>query len=291
MKKILKKVFKIFLLLLGLLLVCIFYPIVWFVLSAEDTNGTVGNVQIIGHRGAAGYAPENTIASFQKAMDLGVDFIELDIHQTADDELVVIHDNNVQRTTNGNGTIENLSLKEIKTLDAGSWFGTEFENEKVPTLDEVLVLTKNKCKLLIEIKWPEQGIYEKLVPKLVSTLEKHGAMTSSTIQSFETSYLKEIIALKKNLACHQLIIGSAAILPFYYERGPKFGYFKPLKGITSVNQQFYFLNATGIQDNADQKIASGAYTLNHTKTIQKAVSWGLEFVITDYPDIAIRAVR
>ena len=80
----------------------------------------------IGHRGAAGYCPENTFASFNKALDLGVDYLEIDVQMTKDGELVVIHDTTVNRTTNGKGKVKDYTLKEIQNLDAGSWFDFKF---------------------------------------------------------------------------------------------------------------------------------------------------------------------
>ena len=116
----------------------------------------------IGHKGAAGYAPENTLASFQKALDLGVDMIELDVHKSKSGEIVVIHDDTVDKITNGKGKVGELTLKELKKLDVH--FGSEtkltrpmsgaeqIRKEKIPTLKEVLDLVNGKIKINIEIK-------------------------------------------------------------------------------------------------------------------------------------------
>jgi len=99
----------------------------------------------IGHRGAMGYEPENTLRSFKKALDLKVDMIELDVYVCKSDELIVIHDDKVDRTTNGQGYVVNKTFEELRTLDAG-------KNEKIPTLSEVLNLVNRKAKLNIELK-------------------------------------------------------------------------------------------------------------------------------------------
>ena len=99
----------------------------------------------IGHRGACGYEPENTLRSFKKALDLGVDTIELDVHKTKDEATVVIHDEKVDKTTNGTGFVADKSLEEIKKLDAG-------KGEKIPTLEEVLDLVNRKAQVNIELK-------------------------------------------------------------------------------------------------------------------------------------------
>ena len=93
---------------------------------------------IIAHRGASGIAPENTLAAFQKAVEMGVDRIEMDLRQTIDGEVVVIHDKTIVRTTNGWGSVRKMSLNKLKNYSAGSWFNPDFTDEKVPTFREVL---------------------------------------------------------------------------------------------------------------------------------------------------------
>ena len=96
--------------------------------------------KIFAHRGSKGTHPENTLASFKEAVRVGSDGIELDVHLTNDGHLVIIHDETVDRTTNGTGEIRNLTLAEIKAMDAGSWFHNKYAGEKIPTLEEVLLL-------------------------------------------------------------------------------------------------------------------------------------------------------
>ncbi len=120
----------------------------------------------IGHRGACGLEPENTLCSFRKAISLGVDMIECDAHLTKDDQVVIIHDYTVDRTTNGKGKITDLTLKEIRKLDAG-------KKEKIPTLKEVIVLCKkHKCMLNVEVKGikPAQKVAEMLAKEKMKSL-------------------------------------------------------------------------------------------------------------------------
>ena len=100
---------------------------------------------IIGHRGAAGYEPENTLLSFRKAMDIGVDWIEFDLHRSADGHLMVIHDPSVDRTTNGHGKVSEMTLDELKKLDAG-------KGQQIPTFQEVIDLARGHVKMIPEIK-------------------------------------------------------------------------------------------------------------------------------------------
>ena len=116
--------------------------------SAIDNFDYFQNMLKIGHRGARGYAPENTLKSFQKAIELGVDAIELDVQICKSGELVVIHDDAVDRTTNGSGLVKKLKLKDLKKLDAG-------EGERIPTLEEVFDLVNRQVKINIELKGPK----------------------------------------------------------------------------------------------------------------------------------------
>jgi glycerophosphoryl diester phosphodiesterase len=106
----------------------------------------------IGHRGAAAVAPENTIASFRRAVELGAQAVELDVQRTKDGHLVVMHDDTVDRTTDGTGHVAELTLARIRRLDAGSWNGTAFAGERVPTLDELGDALRPEILLFVEIK-------------------------------------------------------------------------------------------------------------------------------------------
>lgn len=107
----------------------------------------------IAHRGASGLAPENTLAAFRLALELGTDALECDLHRTRDGQVVVIHDDAVNRTTNGRGRVGDLTWAELQRLDAGSWFDKRFRGERIPCLEELLALARpHEVRLLLEIK-------------------------------------------------------------------------------------------------------------------------------------------
>src|SRR3990170_6122982 len=140
----------------------------------------------IGRRGARAYEPENTLRSFKKAIEIGVDAVEFDVRKTRDNHLVVIHDADVKRTTNGKGLVADLTLKEIKELSAE-------KGEKIPTLEEALEFLDNKAKILIELK--EIGCEEKVLTTVHSKkLEKNVIITS-----FLENALKKIRELNKQI--------------------------------------------------------------------------------------------
>ena len=166
-------------------------------LELEATNS--GKVLVVGHRGAKGYAPENTMSSFKKALELGADLVELDVQLSRDGELVVIHDADVSRTTDGQGRIAELSLAEIRRLDAGVWFGAGFRGQRVPTLTEVLAWAKGRTPLVIEIKRrlrPVPGIEK----KLVEAIRDHEMLDDVMVTSFNHLSVKLVKELEPSLA-------------------------------------------------------------------------------------------
>lgn len=162
---------------------------------------------VIGHRGAAAYAPENTIASFDKALSLGVRDIELDVQLTKDNQLVVYHDDDLSKKTKGKGPVHGITLKEFKKLEIGTWFDKErpqteiFTGTKLATLAEVLDKYKDKFFYHIEIKG-----HEKEIPKLVlDMLKKKKLYSNALITSFDKDQLLRVRELDKAIALCYLI--------------------------------------------------------------------------------------
>lgn len=152
---------------------------------------------VIAHRGLAKRAPENTLAAFAAAMAAGATAIEFDLHMTRDGALVVMHDYNVERTTNGHGVIADLTLAEVRRLDAGSWFDPAFASEKVPTLEEVLAL---ETKPIIELKGGSER-YEGIEAELVAQLRRTGCLHEAIVICGESAPLLQAQQLAPELAC------------------------------------------------------------------------------------------
>ena len=259
--------------------------------SANQSETKAKDVMVIAHRGASGYAPENTLSSFKKAMVLGADILELDVHLTADDSVVVMHDYNVKRTTNGTGDILSMNFVDVKKLDAGSWYGAEFANEKVPTLAEVLALVNGKTKVLIELKWPSKGIYPALVEKVVQIIHEYNAESWVILQSFEIEYLEQAAKIAPHLNQQQLVFGKSGIIPFYFDRVPKFGEFSPQKESTSINMFYMYINRTFINDMHQKQKKVYAFTPNNENDMKKLINIGVDGLITNFPDIALKALN
>ncbi|HXD90728.1 MAG TPA: glycerophosphodiester phosphodiesterase family protein [Candidatus Binataceae bacterium] len=140
----------------------------------------------IAHRGASADFPENTLAAFAAAIRAGADMCELDVQKTSDSALVVIHDETVDRTTDGHGRVDALTLASIKRLDAGRWCDAQFADETIPTLQEVFVLTTGLCGLNIELK--AKGVAE----QVCGMIREHAAEGTAMVSSFDWAELAEV---------------------------------------------------------------------------------------------------
>src|SRR6478736_8242354 len=160
---------------------------------------------VIAHRGASGHAPENTLAAFRRAVMLGASFIETDLQLSRDARFVAIHDDTVNRTTNGQGKVHDLTLADLRRLDAGSWFGSEFAGERIPTLEEILEFAKkHDVVFYLELKpfgfWGGEHA-------LISALRESGEIARSVVISFDPGILAAIRKIEPTLMTGLLFDG------------------------------------------------------------------------------------
>ncbi|WKA55378.1 glycerophosphodiester phosphodiesterase [Planococcus shixiaomingii] len=168
--------------------------------------------KLIAHRGWSGKAPENTLSAVKLALEEPkIDCIEIDVHLTKDGVPVVIHDYQVDRTTNGSGFVKDMTAEEIKALDAGSWFDFEFAGEQVPLLEEVLVLAGGKKKLLIELK-QMAGMYEGLEEKVIGLIQQYGLEAHCDLISFDHKSLQTCMKYSTEVNRTLVMLGSPVLL-------------------------------------------------------------------------------
>ena len=151
----------------------------------------------IAHRGASSYAPENTFAAYDKALAMGVNHVELDVHLTRDGHIVVIHDDTVDRTTDGQGRVADFTLAELRELDAGRWFAPEYAGERIRSLGETLECYKGRLYFHIEIK--QREISGGLARRTIDMVRGYGLTDSVTITSFSKEWLQEAAAYDSTL--------------------------------------------------------------------------------------------
>ena len=235
---------------------------------------------IIGHRGAAAYAPENTMISFEKALALGANGIEIDVQMSKDGGLVICHDERVDRTTNGRGAIQALTLKEIQNLDAGSWFGKEFSGEKIPVLEELLDFLRGRDVLLnIELK---NGIvlYRGLEEKVLEALRIYRMEHCTTLSSFNHYSLLRLKELNPHIPTGILYV-AGLVEPWEYARRI---------GADALHPIYYSVLPEIAAGARTHQMPIYTYTVNEMKDLERMVSIGVAGIITDYPDRGKAAV-
>ena len=216
----------------------------------------------VGHRGAAGHAPENTLRSFEKAVLLGCDMTELDVHLCSSGELMVIHDETVDRTTDGKGQVSGLTLNELKLLNAG-------QGEEIPTLDEVLSLVRGMIGLNIELK----GLG---TAKPVYDLVKELSWENNTlmISSFNWDMLKEYRVLDSNARLGVLTFKNHGEALKFAEKIDAY----------SINPYHGLLQRKYVEKAHDKGFKVYPWTPNKESEIKQAIRKGVDGVISDYPD-------
>ena len=196
---------------------------------------------LIVHRGAAAIAPENTIASFEKALALGVDRIETDVHMTRDGQIILMHDRTLNRTTSGKGEVRAHTLTEIKQLDAGSWFAEEYARERVPTLDEAIKLCKGKCLLMIEVK--ESSSYTPGIEEAVAeVIRANAAQNDCVVISLQHQVIFNFHQIAPDIRLHRSYVGKIPLLPLYLDAGITFRGFRCYSYVEEFNLNKEYIN-------------------------------------------------
>jgi glycerophosphoryl diester phosphodiesterase len=235
---------------------------------------------IIGHRGYRARYPENTLASFSAAMAAGADMIELDVTLSRDRQVVVIHDDTLNRTTSGSGPVQQATLQELKLLDAGSWFDSRFKGESLPTLEEVLALAGGNILINVEIKssaW-EPGFPEDAIERqVIDLITRHGLLNSILVSSFHTGFLENIA----NMTHHPGIafITGRSVPPDTLDICKRLDAF-------SWHPHFRPLEQRHIDRAHAQGIHVFPYTVNTAAEMQRLADMGVDGVITDDPGMA-----
>lgn len=235
---------------------------------------------IFGHRGASKHAPENTLAAFEFAFRTGAPAVELDVMLSKDKEVVVIHDHKVDRTTDGHGFVNQLTLKELKKLDAGSKFSEKFTGEKIPTMDEIFDLISGDRLVNIELK-NYHSIHDPLVSKVVEIVNKRGKADSVIFSSFS---LRNILKIRKLLphvptALITLggIIGKLELSTFLRRISPAF-----------IHPDHHLVTERMIQHEHDHHRKINVWTVDEEEDMRWFFKAGIDGLMTNDPALAVK---
>lgn len=236
----------------------------------------------LAHRGASSLASENTITAFDKALEIGADGIEFDVQLSKDGVPVVIHDETLNRTTDGDGNVTDFTLEELKSLDAGSWFAPLFSRAEIPTLDELLS-RYNSENLLINIELKNALVpYPGLEEKVLSSITSHNLEERVIISSFNYDSL---------LRCRKLNPAVRTGMLYLEELKEPWQKVKEL-GCYSAHPLFFYLQFPDIIEGYKRdNIPLYPWTVNDPEMMESLVKAGVEAVITDYPQELVKIIK
>ena len=235
---------------------------------------------IFAHRGASAHAPENTIAAFELALKQQADAIELDVKLSADGQVIVIHDETVDRTTNGHGKVKDMTLAELKSLDAGSFFSREFAGERIPTLEEVFEAAGKRTFINIELK-NYKSRRDDLVESVCMLIKKHQMQKRVMFSSFFPTTLSRTRSYLPGvprglLAWHGLLGVWARSFGFFFGK--------------------YDALHPALQDFTQQEVTRvhrltrrvHVYTVNREEDMRRLFKWGVDGIFSDDPQLAVK---
>ena len=261
----------------GLALLGLFLAMSGFFLFDAAYNGNfisksvAVQTRITAHRGSSSGAPENTMAALEKAVEEMADRAEIDVQETADGVIVLCHDTSLKRVAGVNKKVSDLTLEQIKKLDVGSWFSSEYQGEQIPTLEEVMEYAKGKIDLNIEIK--NLGNSSGLPEKVIELVEKHEMQEQCVITSTNRFYLKRVKAVNSEIRTGYII--SAAYGNFYSD-----------EFIDLISIRSSFVTERMIESAHEAGKAVHAWTVNGKVEMERLKQLGVDDMITDRPVLA-----
>ncbi|MCL6519864.1 MAG: glycerophosphodiester phosphodiesterase [Armatimonadetes bacterium] len=238
-------------------------------------------VLTIAHRGFSAIAPENTLAAFKRALELKPDLIECDVRRTKDGKIIIIHDATVDRTTNGTGRVADMTLEELRQLDAGSWFGAQYAGERLPTLEEFLNLPWGETQPIIEIK--EQSLED----DVVALVQQRGMSERTAICSFHHKIglrLKELdclIRFSPLISSQTEISGDEAV--------------RLANEAAAVNGWVFGVNYTAITPDLVKATHAAnmlmeAWTVDDEENIRRMVTMGVDVIASNQLDLLLQVL-
>ena len=228
-------------------------------------------IEITGHRGASGLAPENTMVAMVKAIEFGADFSELDVQETADGIIVLMHDDSLQRTTGLEAPIWEKSFEDLQTLEAGAWFSDEFKGEPIPSLKSIIKAVRGKMKLNIELKM--SGHEKQLTEKVVAMVEEEDFINNCIITSFDFSAVNKIKHLNSKIKAGYI----------FSEIPEDEDVFAADVDLLSVNKKI--VTEEFVQQAHANNKEVHVWTVNEPDDMRKLIALGVDNIITNYPNI------
>lgn len=237
----------------------------------------------IGHRGAAGLAPENTLSAISLGLENSVDRIEIDVQQSKDSVIVLKHDITLDRTTNGEGLVKDKTYSELAKLDAGLWFDKKFKNEKIPTLEDAIKEVIGKSKLIIEIK-KGNNFYDNIEEQIIEIINRNNYKQWCIIHSFDSEVLERIHQKDPSIELHKLLFVKFSLLPLIFDNGFNVYDFNKYSYIDEYSINYKFANKRFISKIHSLGKKVNVWTVNNSEVIKELIAIGVDGIITDFPN-------
>lgn len=290
--------------------------------TAFHAGAPKGAIDVIAHRGASAYAPENTLASYALAKDMNADWFELDCTLTKDGHVIVIHDDKLDRTTNGKGPVSGHTLAELKALDAGTWKDPKYANERMPLLSEALdfasehrigvyIEIKNAAddsklmKAICEMAGDQTRMKPEMKRKMFAMIEASGTrnleLTRKTIELVRQRRMSGQVVLQSfspivcAIARHDAPRFRVEMLALKDkddpERWPRYLQWRQWLGVAGFNSNLESLDEAAIQQCHAEGRTVAMWTIDDENAMRQLAGWGVDRIITNKPDVCLSTLK
>lgn len=243
------------------------------------TSASGYSYEIVAHRGASGVAPENTLAAIRAAEEQGSDYVEIDLHMTADGHVIVLHDSTVDRTSNGKGKVGEMMLADVQALDAGSWFSKEFAGARIPTLEEIFRSAGKETKLILELKSGSEK-YPEIERKVVELIEQFRMSNRIVLKSFNPVILNTFEKIAPEIPRLYVLVADLGLVSV--DTTLRFR-----KMLSIKNVDFYQVHKLFVTKALVKKVRAAGKKLIawgvKPKDREKMVRLGVDIIEVDYP--------
>jgi glycerophosphoryl diester phosphodiesterase len=228
-------------------------------------------VLVTAHRGASAYAPENTLSAVELAIKMKADYAEIDVQETADGEIILLHDGSLKRTTGTDMNIWQMEYKELDTLDAGSWFSGKFKSESIPSLTQLLDSVRGRIKLNIELK--TNGHEKELAERTVKIIKEKNFHSECILTSFSYSQLKKVKEIEPDLRTGLIFSKMPADINIFTNNS-----------IDLLSVHYSLVNEVFMKSANDAGKEVHVWTVNDEDEMKRLIKLGVKSIITNYPD-------
>ncbi len=229
---------------------------------------------VTAHRGASGLAPENTMSAMLKAIEIGSDYAELDVQETKDGVLILLHDSSLRRTARLDSNIWETDYADLNGIDVGAWFDSTFTGEPIPTLEDVIDAVYGKMKLNIELKM--NGHEQQLVERVVSLVEKKNFISNCIITSFDFEAINRVKKLNPKIKAGYIFSNMPADVDVF------------TAPVNLLSVKYTLIDEEFVKKAHANKKKVHVYTVNQPEEMKRLIKLGVDSIITDRPDILLQ---